>query len=315
MLNPWLLIGIALAVFTGWMLRKRFMNRDLSPFILELPAYHMPSLRGLLTHTWYRLKGFVIRAGKAIVMVVVVLNFVNSLGTDGSFGNQDSERSALSAIGKTITPLFAPIGVSEDNWPATVGIFTGIFAKEVVVGTLDALYGGMVQSQGDAAGADADIGGMLVDAWESIGTNLAGVGSQLGDPLGISIGDVSDQTAVAAEQEVQVDTLQLMATLFDGQIGAFSYILFVLLYMPCVATLGAIYKEMGGFWAFFSATWNTVIAYGLAVIVYQSAQPVGLVSLGYIAFALMMIGGCYLWLMHLCRKRARDSNLIPVLNV
>ena len=73
-------------------------------------------------------------------------------------------------------------------------------------------------------------------------------------------------------------TLGLMATLFDGQLGAFSYVLFVLLYMPCVATLGAIYKELGGFWAFFSATWNTVIAYTLAVTVYQAgtfaAHPV-----------------------------------------
>ena len=80
------------------------------------------------------------RAGKAIIAVVIVLNVLNSVGTDGSFGNENQENSVLSEVGKTITPIFTPMGIEEENWPATVGIFTGLFAKEVVVGTLDALY-------------------------------------------------------------------------------------------------------------------------------------------------------------------------------
>ena len=108
-----------------------------------------------------------------------------------------------------------------------------------------------------------------------------------------------------------------MATLFDGQLGAFSYVLFVLLYMPCVATLGAIYKELGGFWAFFSATWNTVIAYTLAVTVYQAgsfaAHPVS--SAAWIAGCAAALLGCYAWLMHLGRQRAGSGKLIPVVNL
>ena len=99
-------------------LRRRLLARDLSPFLLELPPYHVPTLRGLLTHTWFRLQGFVLRAGKAFVAVVLLLNFVNSIGTDGSFGNQNTERSLLSAIGKSITPVFAPMGL---HW-ATNGL-------------------------------------------------------------------------------------------------------------------------------------------------------------------------------------------------
>jgi len=308
------LIGIALAIVTGLLLRRRLLARDLSPFLLELPPYHVPTLRGLLTHTWFRLQGFVLRAGKAIVAVVLLLNFVNSIGTDGSFGNQNTERSLLSAIGKSITPVFAPMGLTEANWPATVGIFSGVFAKEVVVGTLDALYTNIARDD-DAAQEPVSIGAMLEEAVASVGTNLAALGDTFGDPLGM--GNLDDSAAIAEEQAVHSGTLGLMATLFDGQLGAFSYVLFVLLYMPCVATLGAIYKELGGFWAFFSATWNTVIAYTLAVIVYQAgtfaAHPVS--SAAWIAGCAAALLGCYAWLMHLGRQRAGSGKLIPVVNL
>jgi ferrous iron transport protein B len=308
------LIGIALAIATGLLVRRRLLHRDLSPFLLELPPYHVPTLRGLLTHTWFRLKGFVLRAGKAIVAVVLVLNFVNSIGTDGSFGNQNTERSLLSAIGRSITPLFAPMGISEQNWPATVGIFSGIFAKEVVVGTLDALYSSMAQD-GAPEQAEADVGAMLREAVDSVGTNLGALGDTLADPLGM--GNLGDREAIAAEQQVHSGTLALMASLFDGQIGAFSYVLFVLLYMPCVATLGAIYKELGGFWAFFSATWNTVIAYTLAVACYQigtfGQDPLG--AAGWLAACAAALLACYAWLMRLGRRRAAGGRLIPVVNL
>jgi ferrous iron transport protein B len=308
------LIGIALAIVTGLLVRRRLLHRDLSPFLLELPPYHVPTLRGLVIHTWFRLQGFVLRAGKAIVAVVLILNFVNSIGTDGSFGNQNTERSLLSAIGKTITPVFTPMGLTEENWPATVGIFSGIFAKEVVVGTLDALYTNMARD-GAQAQPPAQIGAMLREAVDSVGTNLGALGERLGDPLGM--GNLDDSAAIAEEQQVHTGTLGLMATLFDGQLGAFSYVLFVLLYMPCIATLGAIYKELGGFWAFFSATWNTVIAYTLAVAVYQAgsfaANPLG--ASAWIAGCAAALFACYAWLMHLGRQRAGSGKLIPVVNL
>jgi ferrous iron transport protein B len=309
------LIGIALAVFTGLLIRRRLLNRDLSPFLMELPAYHVPTLRGLLMHTWHRLKGFVLRAGKAIVAVVIVLNFVNSIGTDGSFGNQNTERSLLSQIGRTITPLFAPLGLSEENWPATVGIFSGIFAKEVVVGTLDALYTNM--ASGDAPAEPPTVAGLLDEAVQSVGTNLSGLGARLADPLGMQLGDLSDTGAVAAEQQVHVGTLGLMSQLFDGPLGAFAYMLFVLLYMPCVATLGAIYKELGGFWALFSATWNTAIAWSAAVTTYQLGRiaEAPLAAGLWIAVSVALLGACYAWLMHLGRSRVHSSRLIPVVNL
>ena len=75
-----------------------------------------------------------------LIKIVIVLNFLNALGTDGSFNQENSNKSVLSEIGRTLTPAFKPMGIENENWPATVGIFTGVLAKEAVVGTLDALY-------------------------------------------------------------------------------------------------------------------------------------------------------------------------------
>lgn len=312
------LIGIALAVLSGLLVRRRLLASAVTPFLMELPNYHIPTLRGLLIHTWHRLKGFLLRAGKAIVLVVVALNFVNSLGTDGSFGNNDTEKSMLSAIGKTLTPAFTPMGVHEDNWPATVGIFTGIFAKEVVVGTLDALYSNMArQANGPISDTPPELWQQLQDAAATIPANLSAVSELLGDPLGIGVGDLSDQDSAAQDQEVEVSTLTMMSSLFDGQLGAFAYLLFVLLYVPCVATLGVLYKEAGPFWAFFSATWNTLIAYTLAVICYQAGRfnlHPGSSSAWIISMSAVLVLGCAL-LIRLGRRETRDENLIPALNI
>ncbi len=313
------IIGIALAILSGLLVRRRLLASSATPFLMELPTYHIPTLRGLLIHTWHRLKGFILRAGKAIVLVVVALNFVNSLGTDGSFGNNDTENSVLSVIGKTITPIFTPMGVKEENWPATVGIFSGIFAKEVVVGTLDALYSAMARD----ANGDVDSGPpptlllQLQDAAATIPENLAALTDLFGDPLGIDIGDLSESASAAEAQNVQVTTLDMMASLFDGQLGAFAYLLFVLLYVPCAATLGVLYKEAGPFWAFFSASWNTLIAYTVAVICYQvgrfEVHP-GSSAAWVVGMSALLVAGCTVLIM-LGRREVRDPRLIPAVNI
>ncbi len=124
------LVGILAAILTGLILKQSVLSGDSSPFIMELPNYHLPSVTQVLLRTWDRLKGFIIRAGKAIVMVVVVLNTLNAIGTDGSFGHQNTQDSMLSNIGQAITPVFAPMGMTEENWPAAVGLFTGILARK-----------------------------------------------------------------------------------------------------------------------------------------------------------------------------------------
>lgn len=301
------MIGVGVAIATGLMLKHTILKGETMPFVMELPPYHLPRPRDLVLHTWIRLKSFVFGAGKVIVVVVVILSFLNSFGSDGSFGNKDSNRSALSAIGRAIIPVFEPMGIRADNWPAAVGIFTGVFAKEAVVGTLNALYTDLAED--DAAGGAApaakgtaeafDFWAGLGGAFTSIPVNLAKVASLLTDPLGLGVID-SLKPAAAGEHEVAPSIFGAMVSRFDGTAGAFSYLLFILLYFPCVAALSAVVREIGPRWATFAALWTTGVAYFLAVTVYQAAtfaqHPLS--SAGWIG-ALSAVMGATVFALHL----------------
>ena len=198
-------------------------------------------------------------------------NFLNSLGIDGSFGKENSQQSVLSEIGRTLVPAFQPMGIREDNWPATVGIFTGILAKEAVVGTLDALYTQLALDGVEQQETKFNLQQSLIDATLTIPVNLMAVADNLLDPLGLNIGDVSEMQSAAAEQEVSHGTFGEMHARFNGQAGAFAYLLFILLYAPCVAATAAIQRETGTKWAIFVVSWTTGIAYMTATVFYQLA--------------------------------------------
>ncbi len=263
------LFGIVVAVLTGLIMRHTLLRGNPTPFLMELPAYHLPTLQGVYTKTWERLKTFIFNAGKVIVPMVLVLNVLNSLGTDGSFGRENSDKSVLSEIGRTLTPLFRPMGIAHDNWPATVGIFTGVLAKEAVVGTLDALYSQMAVSDQPEEDKNFDLQQALLEACQTVPNNLMAIADKLLDPLGLGIANISDQAAAAEQQQVKLDTFGVMQVHFDGQIGAFAYLLFILLYAPCVAATAAIYKETNGGWALFVVCWTTFVAYLTATLFYQ----------------------------------------------
>ncbi|MGM3184491.1 Fe(2+) transporter permease subunit FeoB [Dickeya oryzae] len=266
------LVGIAAAIATGFLLKNTALKGEASAFVMEIPPYHLPSLRSVLIRTWERLKGFLLRAGRLIVVVVTVLGFLNSMGTDGSFGNQNTQKSVLSAVGQAIVPVFKPLGIRDENWPAAVGVFTGIFAKEAVVGTLDALYGAMAASQDGGAKAEAkpfSLTGGIQDALATIPENLGKLGDAVLNPLGINVGDLSDTATIAKDNKFSVTSLTVISQLFDGRLGAFSYLLMVLLYIPCVAAVSAIWREVGTAWTLFCAGWTIQVGYSTAVVVYQ----------------------------------------------
>lgn len=208
------MIGILMAVCTGLLFKNTLFKGKPVPLILEMPPYHLPTLKNMAVRTWDRLHGFIVRAGVLIVPLVIVLNLLNAVDFQGNFIPDRPQSSVLSAIGKSLTPLFAPLGIAADNWAATVGLFTGLMAKEAVIGTLDALYASI------AAGATS---------------------------------------------------VERLVVLFDGQIGAFAYLLFILLYTPCTSALGAIAKEFSLRWAAFVAVWTAGQAYLLSTLFYQCA--------------------------------------------
>ena len=275
------LTGILLAVLTGLLFKKTILKGETSTFVMELPPYHLPTFRGIMYHTMSRLKGFVTRAGKVILVVVVVLSFLGSLGTDWSFGNQDSSDSVLSAVGRAITPVFRPMGITGENWPAAVGLFSGIFAKEAVVGTLDNLYTSMAEEPMEAAeeSDEFSFAGGVAQAFRSIPEGFRG-------PEG-------DGPAEASESAFQV-----MRTMFDGPAGAYAYLLFILIYAPCVAAIAAIYRETSLAWAAFSTAYLTVLAWTVSTLFYRVAtfhRSPG-ESLLWLSVASLVAGGVWLTL-------------------
>jgi len=267
------LIGIAAAVLTGFIMKTTLLQGESTPFVMELPPYHLPTLKGVLIRTWDRTKSFMFRAGKVIVPMVLVLNVLNSVGTDGSIGNEDSDKSLLAEIGRTIAPAFSPMGLDEENWPAAVGIFTGVLAKEAVVGTLDATYSALAAAEAGETEEEApfSLTGGIGEALATIPANLGDALGTWADPLGLGIGDLSDQGAAAEEQEVSTGTFGAMASRFDGSAGAFAYLLFILLYFPCVAAIAAVYRETTPGWTAFVALWTTGLGYMIATLYYQAA--------------------------------------------
>lgn len=270
------LIGILAAVLTGLILKNTILQGEAAPFVMELPPYHIPKLKGVLLRTWDRLKAFITKAGIAIVIMVVILGFMSSVGTDGSFGKDNSKDSILSAVGHAATPVFTPMGITQENWPATVGLLTGIFAKEVMVGTLDSLYTQLADEQKAASGEpekeeEFSFWGNIGQAFFSIPENLTKLPGQLFDPLGLNSTNITDQKQAEEDQGISGSTYGQMSQRFGSNQAAFAYLLFVLLYFPCVSATAALYRETNLGWTVFAGLWTTGLGYWIAVLYYQVA--------------------------------------------
>lgn len=294
------LLGIVMAVFTGMVMRKVLFPGDSEALLMEMPRYEWPRLKDVVLKTWHKLKRFVLGAGKTIVVVVTLLSFMNSVGTDGSFGHQDSDSSVLAKVAQTITPVFSPMGIQEDNWQATVGIITGIFAKEAVVGTLNNLYA-TTATENDAP---YNLMNSLHDAVLTIPENLLGL--NFVDPLGLDVGNLPDKAAVAEEQGVDMSIFANLSLNFTAA-SAFSYLVFILLYTPCVAAMGAYVREFGRPYAVFIASWTMLLAVVSATVCYQvlTFMSSPLASAMWVAISMALMLGAIFSLKHSARLNNR----------
>ena len=289
--------GILIAVLTGLMLQKTILPGKAEPFLIELPSWRIPTFKNLIIGTWRRLKNFILDAGKIIVIMVMLIQVLNSIGTDLSWGNQDTENSMLSATAKMVVPVFEPMGIDERNWPAIMGILTGILAKEVVVGTLDAIYTSL-DKQENKDQQQPTIKQELIAAVVSIKDNAIGLGDLILDPLGLSIAGVGSEQQMAENQDVSSSLFGIIRDRFSNKFAAFAYLLFILLYFPCVAAIAAIAREAGLKWAVFSGLWSTGLAYMVATNFYQlsrfSSNPLS-ASLWLLAF-ITLVSSAFLYL-------------------
>lgn len=267
------LFGILLAVITGFLLKNTLFKGEAAYFAMELPPYHPPRLVTIMSRTWSRLKDFIFRAGQVIVIAVLILSFLNSMGTDGSFGNEDSQTSVLSGISRTITPIFIPMGLEQENWPATVGLITGIFAKEAIVGTINSLYGQIAAAEAGVESLESSEGfsllGSVGEAFRSIPEALSGIFGALGDPLGTGV--IGEEQGIIAE-EIGADegTFNALRRSFDNDWArAYAYLLFVLIYFPCVAAMGAAIREIGPKFGALAMVYLTILAWSVATLFFQ----------------------------------------------
>jgi len=219
------LIGVVLGTLVGLLLKRTLFRGEPAHFIMELPPYHLPRPKHILFHTWERLTGFLFRAGKFIVPMMLVLGLLNSFDIRGRVhaGGEASSQTMLSSVGKALTPVFAPIGVEKDNWPASVAIFTGLFAKESVIGTLNGLY-----SQESSTSAV--------------------------------------QRRPSAVSQGSTATPNLRPHFSKGFHQAFAYLLFILLYVPCVGATAVVFKEVGKLYGCIFVGYLTALGWSVATM-------------------------------------------------
>ena len=201
------IIGIIVAIIMALVLRKSILRGPSGHFVMELPPYRLPTITGVLVHMWERGRLFLIKAGTIIFGVVVLVWLLSSLPWGVEYA---SAESWIGQIGSFIAPIFAPAGFGQ--WQAAVSLLFGFLAKEVVVGTMGAIF----------AVEEGILGGAIA--------------AQLGwTPL-----------------------------------IAFSFMVFCLLYVPCVATIGVIRGETNSWkWAGFAALYTTVVAWIAATLIFQ----------------------------------------------
>jgi len=256
------LLGIVVAIATGLALKYTIMRGKVTPFVMELPVYHVPHIKSLLLQTWQRLKGFVVRAGKVIIAACILIGGLNSFSFNGQPVDNIND-SALASVSKTLTPLLIPIGVHPDNWQATVGLISGAIAKEVVVGTLNTLY---TAEKINNESFDAENFNLLAQLQEGLDETAQG----LKDTFSLNVLLHPLETS-KGEGEMAAGAMGIMSSKFGSSISAYSYLIFVLLYVPCVSVMGAIARETSRGWMIFSILWGLNLAYSLATLFYQIA--------------------------------------------
>ena len=270
-------IGIAAIVISGIMLKKtKMFAGDPAPFVMELPAYHVPAWGNVLRGTWERGWSFIKRAGTVIVLSSIIIWFLSGFGTvNGRFGMVDelygdetvvtdeyvavvAERmgipedevepmddSILAHVAQPVSVIFKPLGFGD--WKPAVATVTGLVAKEDVVGTFGVLYNFDARAE---QAVDEETGELLFDEdGEPVMEELEENGDQIWANVAADFNDFSGG---------------------HGKLAAYSFMIFNLLCAPCFAAIGAIKREMNSRkWTWFAIAYQCGFAYVIALIVWQ----------------------------------------------
>ena len=252
------LTGAILAILSGLLLHRTLFKGNASAFVMELPPYHIPALRGCLEHVWANLKSFLIRAGQVILVIAIFLSLANTL-FEQAYPTPEEAFAQRSAAGKSLTVAFRPMGVTADNWPAAAGLLTGLMAKEAIIGTLEVLYS-HTDEQSSPSEESFDLGAELRAAGNSL---IAGYTRP--------VRPEQTNTTHALKNEQVASLLSTLRRNFGSPTAAYAYLLFVLIYSPCIAALIVLGREAGWRWMGFAITYQTLLAWMVATAYYQLA--------------------------------------------
>ncbi len=280
------IIGILLAVIVGLAFKRwKMKGEKVSMFVIELPPYRMPSIRNVMVTVWKRLLAFFKSAGIIITIIVLILTIMANIqlytpqnaGDDYEF-QPNSRESLLGTVGEGVGYIFSPLGFGavqsgeekgKVNWRAGVSVFTGLFAKEAIVGTFGALYDLGEEVEAPELPETPEFEGNFTMVEINEDSNIAELENAIKrlDNHITTLPEESEYKEEIIGYKEGVEALRDWKKL-EGNIGkdfspfsAFLYLLFVLIYTPCVAVIGATYRELGGKWATFQAIFLFVFAY------------------------------------------------------
>jgi ferrous iron transport protein B len=264
-------LGIAVAVLIGFLLsRTALREEDPSPFVMVMPEFRLPNLRTVWILVRQRTGSFIKGAGTTILVASIVVWFLLAipLTGDGGFADTDVEDSAFGLVSKGVAPTLEPLGFGE--WEQSGSLLSGFVAKEVVVSTMAQLYAVEAITETEAAPG-------FVDDLAEIGSSFLQAGADtlrsIPRVVGLDFVDLTDESDTALQTAVR--------TSFDessggrGQLAALGFMVFVLLYTPCMAAVGAFRQEFGTKWMWISVTGQFVIAWLGAFLVYQGGSLLG----------------------------------------
>ncbi|GAB4499289.1 MAG: hypothetical protein OHK0052_14100 [Anaerolineales bacterium] len=256
-------LGIVVAMLAGALFTRTLLKPDASSaFVLELPPYRRPSRRSVFIHTWTNTREFVYKAGTMIFALSIVMWFLLNL----PWGVENARDSYFGKTSALLAPVFRPLGFGE--WDTAGALVTGFVAKEVVVSTMSQIYAGDTRAAEQAAHHPTVLEGMAEIATGFITATL--------DAGRILLSIVPGVDLLPAEPQIEDMVLTTALRERFTPLSAFAFLVFVLLYVPCVSTLGAIKHEFGTSWAVFSGVYQTAAAWLIAFLIYQGGLLLGL---------------------------------------
>lgn len=253
-------LGILVAMLAGMVFTRTILKPDASSaFVLELPPYRQPSMKSVLIHMWENTREFVRKAGTMILLASVLMWFLLNL----PWGIADQRDSYFGKVSGAISPVFAPLGFG--NWETGGALVTGFMAKEIVVSTMSQIYLNDLEAEESAPTTFV----------EDLPGIVRGFGEAFISSGRIFLSIIPGVDLVMDETEVEDTVLSIALRERFTPLSAVSMLVFVLLYVPCVATLGAIKQEFGASWAVTSAVYQTVVAWVAAFLIYRAGLLLG----------------------------------------